>query len=663
MKRFLPILLILIGWSLAPSAHAQRGTVRPEPEASKWYRSGEKALLERDYKKAIRAFEKAIRVQSNLSPAHRGIGACYTLLNQYEKALHHYEKTLELDSMFSRALYYQIGEVHYKLGQHERALEYFNKFRQLQELPADKFGLNGKEERAIEEEYLAKLESTIRGVHISRDSSQFTNISNIVNLGKRINSAADEYFPFLTNDQSLIFYTRRKGVGHDENLYYSRYENGDWKSGSQVSKFNTSENEGMSTLVRDGKHMFFTACNREGVYGTCDIWEAIVEGEKITKVSSLEGYSNSGAWESQAAISCDGRTLFFASNREGGMGGTDLWYSQRQADGKWSDPVNLGPRINTADDEESPFISNDGQTLYFTSTGHLGLGGQDIFMSRKTLNGHWSTPINLGPPVNTPHRELGFFLSADGKTGYFASDRPGGQGGMDIYKFQLSEQLHSDPITFVEGFVRDSVRQMNLLSTVEFEKRGGIRTDENGRFFLCIPAGDTLHVSVKLPDYRPYENTFIIPRWDNRQFYTIELLLDPILQLTKRGAAEEAAPVMSKPKKMVKKQYNCTLFFTFDSYKLDMEQMNRLDEFMQRFENKEIQNVSIIGYSDDIGADAYNLKLSEKRAKHIALFMREYGVIVNKIYMEGRGEIKDDSPKGKNRKVDIRVVSLEEARK
>ncbi|MBK7872164.1 MAG: PD40 domain-containing protein [Saprospiraceae bacterium] len=147
------------------------------------------------------------------------------------------------------------------------------------------------------------------------------------------------------------------------------------------------------------------------------------------------------------AVSCDGSTLYFTSDREGGLGGTDIWVSKRNLDGNWSEPENLKFPINTPSYEESPFITNDGQTLYFSSDGHLGLGDQDIFMSRIDNEGNWSTPINLGPPVNSAHRELCFILAADGRTGYFASDRPEGFGGLDIYRVSLSSELYSEAIT------------------------------------------------------------------------------------------------------------------------------------------------------------------------------------------------------------------------
>ncbi|MBK8653061.1 MAG: PD40 domain-containing protein [Haliscomenobacter sp.] len=250
---------------------------------------------------------------------------------------------------------------------------------------------------------------------------------------------------------------------------------------------NSAFNEGMSTLVRNGRHMYFTACNRPEVRGPCDIWEADLEKEEIKRVAALEGNPNTDQWESQAAISCDGSTLFFASNRPEGQGGTDIWTSNKLPGGEWSNPVNLGPQINTPLDEEAPFISNDGTALYFSSTGHLGIGDQDIFVSFKDQHGNWTTPMNLGPKINTPHRELGFYLSADGKTGYFASDRPGG-GGMDIYRVELYEELYSQPITYTEFQVRNSRTGEPIATRVAFgDDRQPLHTDSSGRFFCACP--------------------------------------------------------------------------------------------------------------------------------------------------------------------------------
>ena len=453
MKRLYSLLLLfslLCLWRLP--AYAQ---MIKNPTAAEIYRDAEAALLEGKADQALKLFERSLKAQPDLSAARRGMGLCYELLRDYPRAIEQYEAVLEADPLFSRAVYYQLGEAYYKAGQHKKALEYFRQFERLQQVGVDSFSMNMEREFRDEQGYLSKLEANIRACEVTLDSIKFINITKVSNLGSAVNSKDDDYFPYITNDQRQLFFTRKTDNG-DEDLFASRRERSDWSRGSAVRAINTEGDEGMCTLVRDGRRLYFTACGREGGLGICDIWEALVSaGGEIGEASPLKGYANSAKWESQASISCDGSTIFFASEREGGLGKSDLYFSKRQADGSWSEPANLGPRINTDDYEEAPFITNDGRTLYFSSYGHPGMGDQDIFMSWLDDNGEWSPPVNLGPPINTAFRELGLFLSADGTTGYFASERPGGFGKLDIYQFQLDEQLYSEPITFVEGLVID----------------------------------------------------------------------------------------------------------------------------------------------------------------------------------------------------------------
>lgn len=380
-------------------------------------------------------------------------------------------------------------------------------------------------------------------------------------------------------------------------------------------------------------------------------------------MAPLEGFANSGGWESQAAISCDGQTLYFASNRPGGVGGTDLYVCERQPDGSWGEAVNLGAGINSKLDEEAPFITNDGQTLYFSSNGHPGMGDQDIFMSWKNNDGEWSVPINLGPPVNSAFRELGFFLTADGQTGYFASDRPEeSAGGLDIFRFRLDTQLYSRPITFVEGLVIDSSLEMTVSATVSIEGRQDIQVGRDGRFFLCVPAGDTLFTKVSKKFFHPYENAFIIPRWNNRQFYTIELLLHSTFDMPDAAPAieQDTLPAIAEPlprKKFV--EYTHTVFFPFDEDKMEIEERDKLLAFLKPLQKKDAQDIRIVGFSDDIGTDDYNLRLSEERAKQIALVIMDNGLEVDHIYMEGKGEVKDETTKALNRRVEVKIRVLE----
>lgn len=662
MLRF--TLVIIAFYSLLFSALGQDDPppiqTRLPDDITKIYRKGENALLLKEYEKAEKYFKKVLNKYDYFAPALRGLGASFELRGDYENASIHYQKAIETNPRFSRVLYYECADAHFKSGNYAFALQLFHKFDSLKTVNIQEFAYNGMEELPVEIEYYNKLPSSIRSCHIALDSIQFLNIPSVINLGPNINTSADEYFPFLSNDQKLMFYTSRKNNKSDENLLVSTNPTGQWRIGESVgNNFNTKTNEGMSSLVRDGRRMFFTACHREEVLGTCDIWEAVLDGRKIKSTNPVTGYTNTNKWESQASVNCDGSFLFFASNREGGIGGTDIWYARRLADGRWDEPVNLGDKINTAGDEEAPFITNDGQVLYFSSTGHLGLGEQDIFMARKDDNGDWGYPVNLGIPVNSSYRELGFFLSADGKTGYFASDRRGGRGGMDIYKFNLSNKLFTSPTTFVEGYVIDSILNTPVQATIYFKNRPDLTTDEEGRFFMCVPANDTLEFIIREKDYHQYKRKKIIPQWDNKTLYNFDILLDPVFRLPVfNGDLETDSPNPKRRNFVVEKKH--MVLFEFDKSDLTGEIKEALMDFLNDvFTGKQVVSVEIIGYADDIGADTYNLILSEKRAKEVGVYLKEKGIRVDKIYIEGRGETDGGKPKWQNRRVEV-IVSVEE---
>lgn len=629
----------------------------PGTLAARHFRDGEAAMLQKDYDQAIRLFHRALSAQPTLLAAHKLIAQCHGLKNEYPAAAEHYRHIINADSLFSRTIYFQLADCYYKMGRPEQALHYFEKFAALQELPAETFGLHGVAEAADELILLDRLDGNRRACQLSMDSIKFINITEIQNLGPAINSRYDDYFPFLTNNQEQLYFTRQRENG-DEDLYRSEWRNEQWRPGERIRGFNSDQPEGMSTLVRDGRRLYYTACLRENVGGPCDIWEALVQGADIAQNRSLGGPVNTAYWESQAAISCDGQRLYFASNRPGGVGGTDIWMSEKLPNGLWSFPQNLGVPINTPGDEEAPFISNDGQTLYFSSTGHLGLGEQDIFMCwwDERLD-HWSVPINLGPPVNGPHRELGFFLSADGRTGYFASNRPGGEGCMDIFYFLLSEKLFGEPITFLEGVVLDSVIRTPIPTLVDINGRDPVLTDDQGRFFLCAGADETLDFAVEMDSYHPYHQAFFVPEWDNRRPYQVELLLRPTLSFLEDIAAKSPQPAPER-EEVREHRVNHAILFGFDSAELQSREIERLEALVDDLTDRRIAAVEIIGYADDIGSDAYNLQLSEDRAKHVAVFLLSRNIHVNEVHIQGMGAVAEGD-RTQNRRVEIRITIIE----
>ncbi|MEM1325949.1 MAG: OmpA family protein [Bacteroidota bacterium] len=628
------------------------------------FRSGEQLLLEKKYKSALKAFQKVLRENPDHTASYRALGTCYELLDDYPSALSAYFNVLSRDPYFSRIIYYEIGRTYYRLGEYHSALDYFSQFAGLQNLGNENFGLGVEREHTKELEYLKELGESMLACQISVDSIQYLNVEAVYNLGDKINTDADEYFPYVSLGDELLFFTRRKNAKTDENLFISTQKDSVWTYGQAKSGFNTRFNEGMTTLIRNGRKMYFTACERDEIMGKCDIWEAKVEGKRIQKMKTVDGYLNSEFWESQASVSCDGTTLYFASNRDGGMGGTDIWMSEKEPSGEWSEPINMGPSINTADDEEAPFITTDGKTLYFSSDGHFGMGKGDIYFSKMENHRRWTKARNLGAPVNSAARELGFFLSADGKTGYFASNREGGEGGIDIYKFELPNQLMATPITYVEGHVKGKADGLPIRpATVEINGRDPIEVDERGRFFICFPANQQLSVEVEATGYRPYHGDFDIPHWENRELYTIDLLLDFNMAAFTSNESETDtlatdAASLTLPKKeevILSRITTLSLYYDTNQKNLNLENKGRLEHFLQSLDRDNITRVEIIGFADYVGSDADNMKLSEDRARVVSDFILKRNIAVNKFFLQAKGEVDDGNAVEQNRRVDIIV--------
>lgn len=645
--RYFSVLIILLSPVLLM---AQPGFI-PSAKISGLVQSGEQYLLAKDYKKALKSFDKALSIAPDFAAALRGKGVSYELMGQHKEAAKLYGQIIEQDAYYSRTIYYEYAEVLYKSGNYAKALASFLEFKAIVPTSEEEFHYRSAQERNIEANYAKKLPEYIRACEVAMDSISYQNIREVSNLGNQINTSSDEYFPFLTNDQKYLFYTTRKDQFSDENLFLSEKSDDFFERGSSVSaSINSAGNEGMSSIVRDGRKIYFTACDRRQVMGTCDIWQSDLRNLSLQGGKPLEGYANSGRWESQASISCDGTLLYFASNREGGFGGTDIWLSRQLPDGRWGKPENLGPNVNTESDEEAPFITNDGAALYFSSNGHPGLGEQDIFMVRKSYEGQWSKPTNLGTPVNSSYRELGFFLTADGKNGYFSSDRETGFGGMDIYKFELPEQLTTYPMTYVEGIVLDSAYNLPVITKLFFNDRLPIHTDERGHFFRCVPAEELWQFNIRQEGFRPFTSTLTIPRHDNKSNYRLLIKLAPeqrLLNLSKEEREEELMSI-----ELTKK-----VFFGVDLYGIGLDHRNELDEFLtQCFDGLSvIKEVDIVGFADASGGDAYNMMLSEKRARSVAVYLQSRGIRVDRIYLGAEGAKNKNGTAAENRRVELKV--------
>ena len=268
------------------------------------------------------------------------------------------------------------------------------------------------------------------------------------NLGSNINSSKEEYLPAISYNGKNLVYSRRlkKNNVFQEDFYVSKLdENSNWTlSKPYFGTLNTNGNEGAFSFSSDTGYSVFTACDRFDSMGSCDLY--ILFNNSTFNAGKI---INSKSWESQGCFSPDGRYLYFVSNRSGGYGGKDIWRSQITDNG-FLEPENLGPKINTEDDEMSPFLHPDNLTFYFASSGHVGMGGYDVYISKRIdgLN-EWSLPTNLGYPINTFNTENSLIVANDGRTAYYTSNQSG-FGLEDIFVFNLPENLRANKLSAIE---------------------------------------------------------------------------------------------------------------------------------------------------------------------------------------------------------------------
>jgi len=385
---------------------------------------------------------------------------------------------------------------------------------------------------------------------------------------------------------------------------------------------------------------------REDTEGGCDIYRASYVSGEIFDVERIPNNLNSEKWDSQPSITCDGKVLFFSSTREGGYGGSDIYFSKLEDDGTWSYAENLGPLINSAGDEEAPFISSDGKTLYFTSTGLPGMGDGDLFLSR-WMNKSWSSPINLGFPINSQGKELGIYIQADGQTINFSSAREGGRGGLDLYQTTLPSSMRPESVVHVEGFVKDDETGLPLSTEVKISRAGQeitLTSDKNGRFFICLAANQAFSFQAQPEGYTYYISAEFFESRDNRQSHEVELRLS-------KGDTY-VVPEFKQTREI--KERRVQLFFGYDSAEISSNTEEDLKGILKILGEEDWWKVEVIGYADNSGSSSYNLLLSEKRAGMVVQFLEANGVKTDQVLkQQGQGSVQGDSKMA--RRVDVRL--------
>lgn len=467
-----------------------------------------------------------------------------------------------------------------------------------------------------------------------------------------ISTENDEYLATLSPDGEFFYFTRRQPVQEKQQFgtvtidkelfsYSQRNTLGGYGVGQPLPyPFNESSNEGSPTINLSNDLLIFAkmtevklkdpTTNKEYMYPNYDLYYATFDGSDWSDPRSLgDKINRPDSWESQPSLSSDGNVLFFASDRaNGSYGGTDIWMSERDANGNWQNPVNLGATINTKGNERSPFLHTDSKTLYFSSSGHDGMGGQDIFYSKMTEKGTWSKPVNIGYPINSENDEVDFFVSLNGQTAYFSSNNLE-MKDWNIYRFELYEAARPKSMMIVKGIVSTDDKE-RVEAVVELR-------DENAKIISTTKANEnTGQYALATEVVEEKEQNLIVNIKQEGYAYDTKMLTIP---------AESDQNVITSDAEVKKIEVGkiCDLhdiYFKTNSFTLTPTSEKIVDFFAEFLKNNPTIKVEIQGHTDDVGNDQTNLILSEHRAEAVYNYLITKGIPKNRMTYKGYGESK-----------------------
>ncbi len=635
MKQSLAFILFSL-FSFASIAQYDPGKINKK--AVQFYNQGIERADDGNLASAAGLLLQAIETDKNYVDAYLSLASVYGKLKNYKSGTQNFEKAFALDSNYTLD-YKMLYSTHLAgLGEFEKALVAINELL-TKKPPKNPTSLENAQKRKRSYEF---------AIAYARDNPNKSYVFAPQNVGNGINTAESEYFPSLTIDgKSLVFTRRIKDVNED--FYYSRSNAGSWETAAPIEDLNTPDNEAGQHISQDGQWLVYTANNRPGGYGNFDLYISFLSQGGWSEPMNLGGKVNSEQWDSQPCLSPDKRDLYFSSRRFGGFGGMDIYVCHLLPTGRWSEPENLGAGINTAADDQCPFIHADNQTVYFVSNGLQGYGGNDLFFVRKGYNGTWSKPMNLGYPINTINDEGTLFIAADGKTAYYASDRSDSKGGHDIYSFELREDIRPVRTLWVKGTVHDKKTIKGLPATVELidlnskQTISKVQTDETGNYLITLPVGKDYMFSVNRKGYLFYSDNFQLSNRAPDSTYEKNIPLSPI---------EANATVILR-----------NIFFDVNKYELKTESQAELDKLVELLNENPGLKIEISGHTDNVGKPADNLVLSNNRAKAVVNYLISKNVAAARLVAKGYGETKPiadnktETGKAQNRRTEMKVNS------
>jgi outer membrane protein OmpA-like peptidoglycan-associated protein len=479
-----------------------------------------------------------------------------------------------------------------------------------------------------------------------------------VSLGVRINTVYPELFPSMAVDTQTLYFTRQTN-NQDEDFFRAFPDScGGWFSAHNMGEpANTPNPEYAQFISADGHYLFLTRCDNrsldEWTDGGCDLFMAYrtTNASDWTVPQPFGATINTPDYEGMPTVSPDSRELYFVSNRPGGYGGYDIWVSSFE-NGLWQEPVNAGPTINSAGNETAPYVNIDNQTLYFTSDGWPGMGGNDLFMSRRNKQGKWEQATNMGYPLNTPFEEKSAFVSFDGMQLYLASDRKGPPGNYDIYEAPLPSELRPTPSSYIQGYVYDSLTQKRLPSANMYITNAGtgdtiyhFRSNRgDASYVIPLPVGHMYLLHAAHVGYDRVMDTFVF----DKQYLQQPMRKDVPLLINNY---EDIKPI--------KDTMVARLHFDVNIVALSPTDKAAIRDAMAPWLSVKNITVYVNAYTDNTGTPMINEGLSYKRADIVAKEIYSLGIDEHMVQAQGLGEANtiasNDTEEGRklNRRVEI----------
>lgn len=548
MKKSLIIILlaacVVSFYNSAETIANTSGTISQSPSGKKPLKRIKAYFRYRDmdYNGALRIYREIYEANPADAKINYFMGKCNVQLQNMDVAISFLNKAKKLNPEVSKDVYFLLGEAYQYLGNLDSAIYAFSTYKAL--LKPSQLNNDPVVELLAINETAKKLMSNPVTV-------------TITNLGLDVNSEFDDGMPSVTADgKTLILTSRRpdtKGGGIDPNtgqyyddIYMSTWneEKGKWNIAEDVEgELNTNGHDACLSISPDGSTIYVYR-NIPKITGSGDIFYSTKRPDgKWTNPKSLAKPVNSSFFESSACIAPDGSALYFVSERNGGFGNADIWRSKKLGKNLWEKPVNLGPVVNTEDDELGVFMHPDGKTLFFTSKGHNTMGGYDIFMTQMKADSSWTEPVNLGYPINSTKDDIYFVMTADGKKAYIASRKDGGYGGVDLYEIDMTGYTFplkiqgqeattaiETNLSILKGSVIDASNAQAIdaeiiIKDVASAKETKLTTDENGDYFITTKGDKEYEITVDKPGYKKFSEKITLPFSKEKTYTLIKLIV------------------------------------------------------------------------------------------------------------------------------------------